>query len=836
MGVKHKEESRWNSLIYEMALFGRDFLRPLALWLVMYFGPIVESAVPEFRIAVVRDDDSWYFDGMVADFVSELEPLAKGNYEVTIDERFNAKGDFTRVAELIREVMADPEIDLVYTGGVAATEIAASLPATERVKPVIGGALQMVDIAWMPISDEGTSLIENYTFTTNPQRVAADLNLLKRLVSPEKIHILIDEPIIEYLSILDEGTAHFEKQLELDLVVTGAGLTAAETLESLPDGVQAAYVTLLPRMVDSERQALFRGLAERGISTVSMYGLLDVKLGALGGLEPESRSAVARRIALNIHQLLLGVGTGTLPVYLPIQDRMVINMETARLSGWSPSYDLSLEASFLNPEPTISTRPLTLEDAMERARDSNAGVRIAQEEPVIRKQESLVTRGNLMPSADLISRFGGSRFSDITNPLLTPSYANQGSLGVQLRQLLYSDTVISAYRAQKRAVKSAEFQLESMQLDAIFDAVGAYLDVLGARALRTIEQNNLSLTENNLSLAKLRIDIGAAEPAELFRWERDQARNRGALIQRDYQVKNAMIALNQVMGTPREQVWNLTDIDLENDQMYFLGDKVLSMIQNLDEFERFGLFLMQYSVLASPELASFDFGLIGQGILLRQKKRQYFVPDIALSASADRVSSKSSFQGLDGQNETTVGIEMSFPLFTGGARRASLKKQEAELRQLSEQREQAVQQIELAALSAKNNIGQTHPNIRLNRLSRESAEKLYQSVLQKYSIGATDYLTLLDAQQALLEQQQQASLAVYRYLLEIHRVQRAIAWFEFDKTDAEKETWLGLLAEFLGSDPFPKRAFESLGVGGEIRRSAESVVGAVNDRSKGKNE
>ncbi|MDA7866466.1 TolC family protein [Verrucomicrobia bacterium] len=836
MGVKQKEKSGWIGLIHRMALIGRGFIRPLALCVVMHLGPIVESAVPEFRIAVVRDDDSWYFDAMVANFISELEPLAKGNYEVTIDERFNAKGDFSTVPDLIREVMADPTIDLVYTGGVAATEIAATLPDSERVKPVIGGALQMVDITWMPISEEGASEIPNYTFITNPQRVEADLKLLQRLVSPETVHILIDEPIVEYLSILDKGTAHFESLLELDLVVTGAGLTAAETLESLPEGIEAAYVTLLPRMVDSERKALFRGLAERGIPTVSMYGLLDVELGALGGMEPDSHSAVARRIALNIHQLLLGVKTGNLPVYLPVQDRMVINMETARLTGWSPSYRLSLEASFLNPEPKISTRPLTLEDAMARARDSNARVRIAREDPVIRKQESLVTRGNLLPSTDLISRFGGSRFSDITNPLLTPSYANQGSLGIQLRQLLYSDTVISAYRAQKRAVKSAEFQLESMQLDAIFDAVGAYLDVLGARALRTIEQNNLSLTENNLSLAKLRKEIGAAEPAELFRWERDQARNRGALIQRDYQVKNAMIALNQVMGTPREQVWNLTDIDLENDQMYFLGDEVYSLIQNLDKFERFGMFLMQYSVLASPELASFDFGLIGQGILLRQKKRQYFVPDIALSASADRVSSKSSFQGLDGQNETTVGIEMSFPLFTGGARRAALKKQEAELRQLNEQREQAVQQIELAALSAKNNIGQTHPSIRLNRLSLDSAEKLYRSVLQKYSVGATDYLKLLDAQQALLEQQQQASLAVYRYLLEIHRVQRAIAWFEFDKTDAEKDSWLGLLTEFLESEPFPKRAVESLGVGGEIRRSAESVVGVVDDRSKGKNE
>jgi outer membrane protein len=150
--------------------------------------------------------------------------------------------------------------------------------------------------------------------------VETDLKLLQRLVSPETVHILIDKPIIEYLSILDKGTTHFEGLLDLELVVTGAGLTAAETLEFLPEGIEAAYVTLLPRMVDSERQALFRGLAERGIPTVSMYGLLDVELGALAGMEPDSRSAVARRIALNTHQLLLGVKTGNLPVYLPVQD------------------------------------------------------------------------------------------------------------------------------------------------------------------------------------------------------------------------------------------------------------------------------------------------------------------------------------------------------------------------------------------------------------------------------------------------------------------------------------------------------------------------------------
>ena len=796
----------------------------------------MSAAVPEYKIAIIRDDDSWYFDAMIERFLSEMAPLAKGNYELAVDERFNAKGNLDAIPGLIREVMADSTIDVLYTGGVVATEVVSSMPDEERVKPVMGGALQMVDAKLMPIETDGVSNRPNYTFITNPSRISADLNLLKELVAPETIHILIDKPLIEKLSVLKRGTQLFEEELELNLEVVGVERTAAETLRALPEGIEAAYVALLPRMVNSEREKLYRGLAAKGIRTVSMLGRLDVELGALGGLEPDISSVVARRIALNLHQLLLGVETEALPVYLPIQDRLVINMKTARAAGWSPSYDLSLLATFINTDDDVLSRPLTLAEAMKRARDSNASVRIAVEEPQILKEEASITRGNLLPSLDLVSRYGTSRYSDISNPLLTPSYANQGSLGVQLRQLLYSDSVMSAWRAQKRAVKSAEFQLASQQLDAVLTGVAAYLDVLSAIALREIERENLSLTENNLSLAKLRNDIGAAEPSELFRWQRDQARNRGTLIQRDYQVKNAMIALNQAMGAPREAVWKLTDIYVANDDFYFLGKRLNEIVGDLSRFERFGTFLRLYSVLASPELASFDYALVGQGILLRQKKRRFYVPDIALSANADRLVSRSSFQDLDGQNEATVGIELSFPLFQGGARRAELKKKAAEIRQLQEQREQAVQQIEVTALTAKNNTGHAHPNIRLNRVSLVAAEKLYESVLQKYSLGAADYLTLLDAQQAQLVQRQQEALAGYRYLLEIHRLQRAIAWFDFDKTEAEKDAWAGLLTEYLESDIFPMNTADVLGVGGEIRRSSEAVADAAGYRSNENNE
>ena len=92
-----------------------------------------------------------------------------------------------------------------------------------------------------------------------------------------------------------------------------------------------------PRLEVTARKTLYQKLAERGAVTVSMMGIEEVKLGALAGLAPNNNAAISRLAALNIHQLLQGVSAVNLPVYLPVQDQLVINATTAKtLVGHPP--------------------------------------------------------------------------------------------------------------------------------------------------------------------------------------------------------------------------------------------------------------------------------------------------------------------------------------------------------------------------------------------------------------------------------------------------------------------------------------------------------------------
>ncbi|MEM1297213.1 MAG: TolC family protein, partial [Verrucomicrobiota bacterium] len=149
------------------------------------------------------------------------------------------------------------------------------------------------------------------------------------------------------------------------------------------------------------------------------------------------------------------------------------------------------------------------------------------------------------------------------------------------------------------------------------------------------------------------------------------------------------------------------------------------------------------------------------------------------------------------QDDFTVGVQFSLPIFEGASRVAEVRLQKAQVRQLSATREQALQQLETNAISAFHSVEAAHPNIRLSRVSLRAAEKNYESVREKYSQGAATILDLLDSQDQLLSQKQESKTAVYAYLDAIFILQRSIAWFEYEKPAAEQKQLEDLITAFL---------------------------------------
>ncbi len=70
-------------------------------------------------------------------------------------------------------------------------------------------------------------------------------------------------------------------------------------------------------------------------------------------------------------------------------------------------------------------------------------------------------------------------------------------------------------------------------------------------------------------------------------------------------------------------------------------------------------------------------------------------------------------------------------------------------------------------------------------------------IRNKYARGTAGILDLLDAQNQVVIQDQAAALAVYDYLRDLVQWQRALSWFDADKSGEEKARFLKAVEEHL---------------------------------------
>lgn len=779
-----------------------NFYRPLKFTLTLAFSFFYLLLIPlsgeEKVIAIVRDGESEFFDGIITNFTKELERLSEGKYTYRLKDEYNAKYQDGGPLKQLNKALADQEVDLIYTAGIVASHRAAQLPPEKRTKPIVAGAVEFSNLASKFITDSGTSNLPNYTFIMAPRRIQADLEAFRKLANTTSIYAVVDRQVVKVMGEdVEKDLAELHKRLGITLTIIPAGKTAQETLSRIPKGAKAVYIPLLPSISRSERLKITKSLTRQGVMTFSMVGAPDVEAGGFAGLASGNGQAFFRRTAINVHQLLSGIGTDLLPVVLNSYDKLTINLATGKQLGWSPDYDTSLSATFINQyvlQP--STGKLDLQQAMNMAAKLNPDVISARAAQQAAAWQTASLQTSFRPQLSIGGNIGLKGVNDRINPLTTPTHAGSATLGVEVSQLLYSDRICSQIKSQTQVAEAAKYDLESARLDVIQSVANSYLDVLNSEALWQIEKENLLLSENNLQLAKLRRDIGVAEASEVYRWQANVAQAKSLLLQRDSARKIARVQLNSDLAVDRAKNWSLTNITLGDHEFYFMDEATQPLVKDLDGLAKFTSFLQVLAKHRSPEIASFDRTLRAQGILLDERARRNLRPEVSLSAGLSQVIQDAHQVSRDSQTEWTVGLGFTIPLWEGGLKKTEMGRINAVIRQLQAQRQKALFLIEQRALSSAYAMSASHPNMRLSRQAREFSEKNYEAVKTKYSQGAVSIVELLDAQNQLLSLKQAEASATYQYTKDIISVQRSIGWYEHEKTTSQKREWTQWLQNY----------------------------------------
>ncbi|MEE8325721.1 MAG: TolC family protein [candidate division NC10 bacterium] len=580
---------------------------------------------------------------------------------------------------------------------------------------------------------------------------------------------------------------------QIEVIPEGVSLEAA--LNVITSSAEAVYLTPLPRLSSADLDLLIEALINSQLPSFSVVGRRDVERGLLASVGPlDETLRRARRVAINIQNVLQGEAAAEIAVEYQREERLTINMETARAIGVSPPYTTLIEADLLNEEMTQAARTLSLSGVVREASTVNLDLAVADRRVAAGVDLVREFRSPLLPQVDLV---GSATFINEDRAFLPISGQQQYLGSLRASQLIYSDRVWASYGIEKNFQNLREEERAELRLDIILEAAESYLNVLRAKTLERVRKENLVLTRSNLQLARSRVEIGVAGREEEFRWENQIATNQKNVVEAEALHEQAVIAVNRVLNRPLDEGFLTVEASLDDPELVSSFEEIGPYVESPGSFSVFSNFMVQEALVASPELRQLDAALRAQERELENTQRAYYLPDFGLfgDLSAREDVGGDTIVGLSdpGPWNWTVGLNATLPLFQGDARRARSARAQNELEEITVQREATQQRIEQRIRSNLHQSNASFIGINLSRAAANAARRNLELVLEKYREGIIGILALLDAQNIALSADLLAANAIFDYLVDLMGAQRAVGRFDYYRSAQDRQQFLDRL-------------------------------------------
>ncbi|MCG8416535.1 MAG: TolC family protein [Proteobacteria bacterium] len=740
-------------------------------------------------IGVVADGPWPGNDEIFPVIMQEIVDLTRGEFDVRFSLEKGGIADWTPtgINNALDRALGDQEVDIVLALGVlAANEVGrrARLP-----KPVLAPIVIDAVLQGLPLKN-GRSGRKNFSYLTVPWSFDRDLKAFREITHFNNVVVLAGNVFLDAIPGLKDRILDSARRVGVSVTLIPVGDSTDQALAQIAPDTTAVYITPLLQLSNAEFDKLAAGLVARKLPSFSQLGRREVERGIMAGIRPDSNfTQLGRRLAINVQRILLGDDPSRFTVSLKLAEKLVINMATARAIEVWPSWVVLTEAELLNQARDQVARTVSLVGVIEQAIEGNVDLAAARQVLVAGNEEIRSARANLLPQVDLSST---ARLIDANSAQdsrgAQPEFLWNGSLTVS--QIVWSETALAALSAQKHLQRSRREEYQVTELDVVRTAAVAYLDVLRAKTLERIQQDNLKVTRQNLDLARTRLNVGTANRAEVYRWESQIANDRKSVIEASAGRNVAEIQLNRILGRPMEEPY-LTEETAIDDPALLTGQKQLvRFLRDPWIFRVFRQFMIREAVGRAPELKQLDAAIAVQERVLTSSRRSHWSPTVAVQGSANQRIWRAGEgsdpnamlppeqQSNDASFTWSVGLSVSLPLFSGGATSAEIRKAEAELSQLRLQRRAVRDAVAQRIGSALHIVGSSYAGIHLSRQSAEAAAKNLEIVTEAYSQGALSIIDLIDAQNAALVSEQVAANAVYDFLIDWMDVQRAVGQFD----------------------------------------------------------
>lgn len=743
-------------------------------------------------------------------FINEILDLLSNEFDIRFPEDKFLVADWTKpkIKEDLDRLLTDPSVDVVMAMGVIASNIVSGIGPLP--KPVIAPFVLDAELQNLP-SVGGGSGIKNLNYISIPATFKRDLKTFLEIVSFTKMAFLMNDYVYKAVpEINDRAPVIAKEDFGVDVILIPVGLHADDALNALPPGVEAVYIAPLTRLLPGEFERLITELNKRKLPTFSLFGRPEVERGVLAGLNPDIFPRLSRRVALNLQRILLGEEPGKIPYAFAPGEELVINMTTAREIEVYPPWGVYTEAVKINEEKKEVTRTLTLQSAVLEGSDVNLDLRAKNLEVKAGEQTVNEARSPLLPQIDL--SLTGVQINKERAGLFQAERNLTGT--ATLSQVIYVDDAWANFSIEKNLQKSLEQEREGLRLDIAQEIATAYLQVLITKTLERIQEENLKLSHSNLELARVREAVGFSGPADVYRWESQIAANRQQVINANAQRNLTEIQLNRLLDHPLEESFETVEVSIEEAGILSEQGRLFKYMVNRLAFRTLRNFFVQEGIASSPEIAQLDAAIAAQDRFLKNTNRNFFIPNLVAQADYSYIfkeggvgsdvtenidpndPSGALLSGIRNKDNWSVALNLSYPLFSGGAKLARRKNALETLSQLQTERESLAQKIEQRVRSAAHTTGASYAAIKQSRDAAQASLKNLDLVVDSYSQGLLDIAQLLDAQNAALIANEAKANSIYQFLIDLMEMERAIGTSYLLRSEEDRDAFFKRLENY----------------------------------------
>ncbi len=753
---------------------------------------------PIVRIALLSDVE-WALEPLDEIIRSEITALLEDEFEVRFPPaaQLYAGSSLSVAQTLLGQLQQDPSVDMIVAVGPTATQALATQPSFR--KPSFGTIVLDPVLQGFPVTPEGATGKRNLAISTDRTTVLDILREFQNLVEIKSVAFLLRPEILDDIPALTTQFEQLQAEAGMQLIAVPLSEPLASSIESIPATVDGVIVGPLIEYDAAAVASLADALIARRLPSLSIAGSREVEHGLLATLSaPGKNRRLGRRVALQIQETLLGGDPGSFSMARRTALELTLNIATARALGVSPPYDVLARAVLLGGGQPEHARSLNLAGAIEESLERNLDLLSEDRVVAAGREDILIALTALLPQASFSTSLNWIDKDRATagNPqrLSTTTLSGQ--------QVVFDEFLLANYRIMRHAQDSTIAIREQVRQDVIQATGNAFLQVLSAETTARVLRDNLSVTSANLELAKTRREIGTSGPADVYRWQSEEANAEQDLVEAEAALANTRIALNRVLDRPIEEAFAIEDVAL-GDVSFLLADpRVRPYLERPGRLRRLRDFLVQRGLRAAPELTSFDALIDSQERLLASRHRTFYLPRIKAVGQVDHVldeDGRGADLRPDDDERWSLGLEASIPLAEGGSRIAEARQAREDLRRLRIERRAESLRVEERIRVATNSASASFVTIDLTARAASASRRNLDIVTEQYARGAIDILELLDAQNTTFRAEQQAANAVYDHVIDLLELQRAGGRFEFAESAEDRERRIEQLELFLKS-------------------------------------